>query len=40
MTAESGEESAEDADRSREDRVRMEFQVAVCQWEALSILLT
>lgn len=29
MTAESGEESAEDADRSREDRVRMEFQVAV-----------
>lgn len=29
MTAESGEESAEDADRSREDRVRMAFQVAV-----------
>lgn len=29
MTTESGEESAEDADRSREDRVRMEFQVAV-----------
>lgn len=40
MTADSGEESAEDADRSREDRIRMEFQVAVCHWDALSMLLT
>ena len=38
MIPESGEESAEDADRSREDRARQEFQVAVWQREDLSIV--